>query len=88
MVLEGQTPKEGLMAKEALQVQLSVVNMRDSNAQYHDFHAITNHSHPDWYFESMTIMCWNNHVGELWVLPWSTIECLRVPQTTHPSNDI
>ena len=55
--------KEGLMAKEALQVQLSVANMRDPNAQYHDFHVITSHSRPDWYFENMTIMHWNNCVG-------------------------
>ena len=55
--------KEGLMAKEALWVQLSPANMRDPNVQYHDFHAITNHSRPDWYFESMTIMRWNNRIG-------------------------
>ena len=55
--------KEGLMAKEALRVQLSVANMRDPNVQYHNFHVITNHSHPNWYFESMTIMHWNNRVG-------------------------
>ena len=55
--------KKGLMAKEALWVQLSMANMRDPNAQYHDFHVITNQSRPDWYFESMTIMHWNNRVG-------------------------
>jgi chitin synthase len=44
-------------------VQLSAVNVTDPNAQYHDFRALTNDSHPDWYFESMTVMHWNNRVG-------------------------
>ncbi|KAF9230566.1 chitin synthase-domain-containing protein [Melanogaster broomeanus] len=44
-------------------VQLNSANNTDVNAQYHDFRAITNDSRPDWYFESMTLMRWNNRVG-------------------------
>ncbi|KAF8437697.1 P-loop containing nucleoside triphosphate hydrolase protein [Boletus edulis BED1] len=50
-------------------VQLSAVNTTDLNAQYHDFCAVSNDSHPDWYFESMTIMHWNNHVGYMGYTP-------------------
>ncbi|KAH0836636.1 hypothetical protein J3R83DRAFT_8354 [Lanmaoa asiatica] len=50
-------------------VQLSLANMTDPNAQYHDFRAITNDSRPDWYFESMTIMRWNNRVGYMGYTP-------------------
>jgi chitin synthase len=35
----------------------------DPNTQYHDFRTKTNDSRPDWYFESMTVMRWNNRVG-------------------------
>ncbi|KAI0027842.1 glycosyltransferase family 2 protein [Vararia minispora EC-137] len=35
----------------------------DTNSQYHDFRVQTNDSRPDWYFESMTVMRWNNRVG-------------------------
>ena len=44
-------------------VMLNSVNNTDLNLQYHDFRAFTNDSRPDWYFESMTIMRWNNRVG-------------------------
>jgi len=50
-------------------VQLTLANMTDLNAQYHDFHAVTNDSCPNWYFESMTIMHWNNHVGYMGYTP-------------------
>ena len=50
-------------------VQLSAANVTDPNAQYHDFRAITNDSRPDWYFESMTIMRWNNRVGYMGYTP-------------------
>ncbi|KAH9045953.1 glycosyltransferase family 2 protein [Lactarius hengduanensis] len=33
--------------------------------QYHDFRVFTNDSRPDWYFESMTIMRWNQPQGIL-----------------------
>ncbi|KAG8221755.1 hypothetical protein J3R82DRAFT_2052 [Butyriboletus roseoflavus] len=39
------------------------------NAQYHNFHAISNDSHPSWYFESMTIIHWNNHIGYMGYTP-------------------
>ena len=38
-------------------------NNTDTNAQYHDFRASTTDYRPDWYFESMTLMRWNNRVG-------------------------
>ena len=38
-------------------------NNTDVNAQYHDFRVFTNDSRPDWYFESMVQMRWNNRVG-------------------------
>jgi len=44
-------------------VVLDFSNVSDPNAQYHDFRAFTNDSRPDWYFESMTVMRWNNRVG-------------------------
>ncbi|THG99489.1 hypothetical protein EW026_g2875 [Hermanssonia centrifuga] len=44
-------------------VVLDSSNNTDPNAQYHDFRAWTTDSRPDWYFESMTIMRWNNRVG-------------------------
>ncbi|KAH7883110.1 glycosyltransferase family 2 protein [Phlebopus sp. FC_14] len=50
-------------------VTLSSVNNTDPNAQYHDFRAFTNDSRPDWYFESMTIMRWNNRVGYMGYTP-------------------
>lgn len=42
---------------------LNSVNNTDPNAQYHDFRIGTNDSRPDWYFEQMTVMRWNNRVG-------------------------
>ncbi|KAF8119292.1 chitin synthase-domain-containing protein [Boletus edulis] len=50
-------------------VQLSAANTTDLNAQYHDFRAVSNDSRPDWYFESMTIMRWNNRVGYMGYTP-------------------
>ncbi|KAF9233120.1 P-loop containing nucleoside triphosphate hydrolase protein [Melanogaster broomeanus] len=50
-------------------VQLNSANNTDVNAQYHDFRAITNDSRSDWYFESMTLMRWNNHVGYVGYTP-------------------
>ncbi|TFY81864.1 hypothetical protein EWM64_g2154 [Hericium alpestre] len=44
-------------------VILNFQNNTDPNAQYHDFRVFTNDSRPDWYFESMTVMRWNNRVG-------------------------
>ncbi|KAI6140284.1 chitin synthase-domain-containing protein [Pisolithus tinctorius] len=44
-------------------VTLDSTNNTNPNAQYHNFHAFTNNSRLDWYFESMMIMQWNNHVG-------------------------
>ncbi|CCM03060.1 uncharacterized protein FIBRA_05180 [Fibroporia radiculosa] len=44
-------------------VVLSSANDTDPNAQYHDFRAWTNDPRPDWYFEVMTQMRWNNRVG-------------------------
>lgn len=42
---------------------LNFNNNTDPNAQYHDFRFFTNDSRPDWYFESMTVMRWNNRRG-------------------------
>ncbi|KAG1818874.1 glycosyltransferase family 2 protein [Suillus variegatus] len=50
-------------------VTLSSANDTDPNAIYHDFRAYTNDSRPDWYFESMTIMRWNNRVGYMGYTP-------------------
>lgn len=50
-------------------VTLSSANDTDPNASYHDFRASTNDSRPDWYFESMTIMRWNNRVGYMGYTP-------------------
>jgi chitin synthase len=44
-------------------------NITDANAQYHDFRVFTNDSRPDWYFESMTLMRWNNRVGFMGYTP-------------------
>lgn len=44
-------------------VVLDSSNDTDPNAQYHDFRAFTNDSRPDWYWEVMTEMRWNNRVG-------------------------
>ncbi|GJE86394.1 Myosin domain-containing chitin synthase 8 [Phanerochaete sordida] len=44
-------------------VTLDSGNNTDPNAQYHDFRAWTTDPRPDWYFESMTVMRWNNRVG-------------------------
>ena len=50
-------------------VTLSSLNNTDPNSQYHDFRAFANDSRPDWYFESMTIMHWNNCVGYIGYTP-------------------
>ncbi|KAI6143424.1 chitin synthase-domain-containing protein, partial [Pisolithus tinctorius] len=50
-------------------VTLDSANNTDPNAQYHDFRAFTNDSHPNWYFKSMTIMRWNNRVGYVGYTP-------------------
>ncbi|KAG1844383.1 chitin synthase-domain-containing protein [Suillus subluteus] len=50
-------------------VTLSSANDTDPNYVYHDFRAFTNDSRPDWYFESMTIMRWNNRVGYMGYTP-------------------
>ncbi|KZT04957.1 glycosyltransferase family 2 protein [Laetiporus sulphureus 93-53] len=44
-------------------VVLDSANDTDVNAQYHDFRAWTNDPRPDWYFEQMVQMRWNNRVG-------------------------
>jgi chitin synthase len=44
-------------------VTLNFDNNTDVNAQYHDFRFFTNDSRPDWYFETMTVMRWNNRRG-------------------------
>ena len=44
-------------------VTLKFSNNTDVNSKYHDFRVFTNDSRPDWYFESMTVMRWNNRVG-------------------------
>ncbi|KAJ3554665.1 hypothetical protein NM688_g2995 [Phlebia brevispora] len=44
-------------------VVLDSSNVTDPNAQYHDFRAQTNDYRPDWYFETMTLLRWNNRVG-------------------------
>lgn len=46
-------------------VKLDSSNVTDDNAQYHDFRAWTDDYRPDWYFESMVLMRWNNRVGFL-----------------------
>ncbi|KAI0062534.1 glycosyltransferase family 2 protein [Artomyces pyxidatus] len=50
-------------------VILNFNNDTDPNAQYHDFRVFTNDSRPDWYFESMTVMRWNNRVGFIGYTP-------------------
>lgn len=50
-------------------VALDSSNNTDPNAQYHDFRVITGDSRPDWYFESMTVMRWNNRVGFMGYTP-------------------
>ncbi|KAG1722688.1 glycosyltransferase family 2 protein [Suillus paluster] len=50
-------------------VTLNSANDTDPNAAYHDFRAFTNDSRPDWYFESMTVMRWNNRVGYMGYTP-------------------
>ena len=35
----------------------------EQNAQYHDFRSWTNDPRPDWYWERMTEMRWNNRLG-------------------------
>ncbi|KAF9232776.1 hypothetical protein BU15DRAFT_80856 [Melanogaster broomeanus] len=50
-------------------VQVNSANNTDINVQYYDFHAITNDSRPDWHFESMTLMRWNNRVGYVGYTP-------------------
>ncbi|TFK68107.1 hypothetical protein BDN72DRAFT_879221 [Pluteus cervinus] len=44
-------------------VMLSIQNVTDPNAQYHDFLADTLDYRPDWYFENMVIMRWTARVG-------------------------
>ncbi|OCH90496.1 glycosyltransferase family 2 protein [Obba rivulosa] len=44
-------------------VVLDSSNNTDPNTQYHDFRAWTNDPRPDWYFEQMVQMRWNNRVG-------------------------
>ncbi|KZP20345.1 glycosyltransferase family 2 protein [Athelia psychrophila] len=46
-------------------VTLSSKNDTDVNQVYHDFRAYTLDPRPDWYFEQMTQMRWNNRVGFL-----------------------
>ncbi|KAI6139108.1 chitin synthase-domain-containing protein [Pisolithus tinctorius] len=48
---------------------LDSTNNTNPNAQYHDFCAFTDNSRLDWYFESMRIMQWNNHVGYVGYTP-------------------
>ena len=50
-------------------VTLDSSNTTDVNAQYHDFRAFTSDPRPDWYFESMTQMRWNNRVGFIGYTP-------------------
>lgn len=50
-------------------VSLSSVNDTDPNMVYHDFRAWTSDPRPDWYFEEMTQMRWNNRVGFLGYTP-------------------
>ncbi|KAI0049900.1 glycosyltransferase family 2 protein [Auriscalpium vulgare] len=50
-------------------VVLNFNNNTDLNSQYHDFRVFTNDSRPDWYFESMTVMRWNNRRGFLGYTP-------------------
>ncbi|KAL6309476.1 glycosyltransferase family 2 protein [Sparassis latifolia] len=44
-------------------VVLDSSNDTDVNAQYHDFRAWTDDPRPDWYFEQMVQMRWNNRMG-------------------------
>lgn len=52
-------------------VVLDPKNNTDPNTVYHDFRVTSNDSRPDWYFESMTVMRWNNRVGWLGITPKS-----------------
>ncbi|KIJ58917.1 glycosyltransferase family 2 protein [Hydnomerulius pinastri MD-312] len=76
--------EEGLMAKEALAggimeneaTELPVQPLghpqfheRRRPKRYHDLWASTNDSRPDWYFEGMAIVHWNNHVGYVGYTP-------------------
>ncbi|KAI0089472.1 glycosyltransferase family 2 protein [Irpex rosettiformis] len=53
----------GMTGSVSPYVALDSSNNTDPNSQYHDFRVITGDSRPDWYFESMTLMRWNNRVG-------------------------
>ncbi|KDQ56608.1 glycosyltransferase family 2 protein [Jaapia argillacea MUCL 33604] len=53
----------GITGSVSPYVILDSSNNTDPNAQYHDFRVITNDSRPDWYFEVMTQMRWDNRVG-------------------------
>lgn len=44
-------------------VTLDTKNRTDQNIQYHDFRYSTTDPRPDWYWEVMTVMRWNNRVG-------------------------
>ena len=44
-------------------VTLDSKNRSDPNIQYHDFRYSTTDSRPDWYWEVMTVMRWNNRKG-------------------------
>ncbi|KAI0315785.1 glycosyltransferase family 2 protein [Amylostereum chailletii] len=44
-------------------VYLNFDNNTDTNSQYHDFRIFTKDYRPDWYWESMTVMRWNNRLG-------------------------
>ncbi|KAH9947887.1 glycosyltransferase family 2 protein [Amylocystis lapponica] len=50
-------------------VVLDSSNNTDVNSQYHDFRAWTDDPRPDWYFEQMVTMRWNNRVGWLGITP-------------------
>ena len=44
-------------------VTLDTKNRTDPNIPYHDFRYFTTDSRPDWYWQSMTVMRWNNRKG-------------------------
>ncbi|TFK50010.1 glycosyltransferase family 2 protein [Heliocybe sulcata] len=60
---------DGITGSVSPYVVLDSANDTDPNAQYHDFRAFTNDSRPDWYFEVMTEMRWNNRVGFMGYTP-------------------
>ena len=64
----------GVLGSISPWVTLNSMNNTDPNSQYHNFHMFTNDSHPDWYFESMTIMHWNNCIGYIGLTP-KEIKC-------------